>query len=152
MKKAILAVPALALCFGCETVEDRGTGEVAGTAAGGAAGGLLGSAIADENKAVWTLLGVAAGAFVGNRVGRYLDEREKEQVAQSTVDAAQTGDLQTWRNPESGRSGRARVVDRSPQGYEGECREVEQTVILPDGEERADTVIACRRAEGWVVV
>lgn len=47
-----------------------------------------------------------------------------------------------------GSSANAEVVEAP---VEQECRTVEQTVILENGEERTDQVTACRTAEGWAL-
>jgi len=152
MQKYIVVAASLSMLAtlgGCKTM---GTGETIGTAAGGVLGGVIGANASGKNKAVWTALGVAAGAYVGNQLGKYLDEKDKENVAGATVTAAETGEPQSWSNEDNGTSGTTKIVSAEPANTDGDCREIEQTVTLADGSTKADTVKACKGPDGWVVV
>lgn len=138
------------LVSGCETLDSAAT---LGTGAGAAIGGLIGSQMSDDNKGLWTLAGVAAGSFVGNKIGKYLDEREKESVAEATVQSAETGEVKEWSNSETGNSGKAEVVRTVQTSDDKTCREIQQTVSLADGGTQSETVTACKGADGaWQVV
>lgn len=153
--RLILTAGLLLALAACAGLQDQSGEEQAGTAAGAVAGGILGNVAAGENKALWTAVGAAAGAFAGNRIADHLTREDEKELAQATVTTADTGEPRTWRNPQSGHSGRTRVVDadpRAPRGYDGPCREVEQTVTLPDGTVERDTVLACLGPDGWAVV
>ena len=152
MYKVLFAAPLLACLVGCETIESMGTREAIGTTIGGIAGGVVGNRASGNNKVIWTAVGVAAGAFIGNQIGKYLDDRDKEQVAQATVVAADTGEPQEWSNPESGLSGQTKVVANKSGNADGECRDIEQSVTLADGSVKTDTVTACKGPDGWAVV
>ncbi len=81
-----------------------------GTVLGGALGGLIASQVADDNEEAWIAFGMLAGGFLGNQLGRYLDERDQQRMAVATQQAAATGVAQTWSNPDNGTAGQARVV------------------------------------------
>lgn len=102
---AILALAAL--LSGCQTT---GTNEQLGAIIGGAAGGIIGNQASGKNKALWTAVGVGAGAFIGSRIGRHLDEQDKQRMAEAAQRAAATGEAHSWSNPENNTQGQARVV------------------------------------------
>ncbi|MEP4071559.1 MAG: glycine zipper domain-containing protein [Parasphingorhabdus sp.] len=96
--------------FSLTACETTGSNQSLGTALGGLAGGVLGNIASDDNKALWTVVGAAAGAFVGNQIGRYLDDQDREKMAQSTQHALNNGKSQSWSSPDNGTAGRATVV------------------------------------------
>ena len=151
MKSPILSsVAAIVLLSGCETIDSAAS---IGTGAGAAIGGLLGNQIADENKTLWTMAGLAAGSFVGREIGKLLDESEKESVAESTVQSAETGETKKWSKTETGNSGSAKVIKTVETEENKTCREIQQTVSLADGTTKQDSVTACKGEDGaWQVV
>lgn len=87
---------------GCEKV---------GTGLGAAAGGVVGGVFAkDKYKPLAIAAGVIAGGFIGNKIGKYLDERDKQRMQEVTQKAIITGKDQSWTNPEAKTRGSARVV------------------------------------------
>lgn len=72
-----------------------------GAVIGAIAGAILGAAIS-EDKEKGALIGAAAGGLIGAGIGRFLDLRDRERLAQSTQETIVTGDEQTWSNPETG--------------------------------------------------
>lgn len=113
MKRLLLT--ALALTISMLTLtscENMGTKEKIGTTLGVITGGIIGNKIGGkDNKAIGTSLGITAGYFIGSSIGKYLDEQDKQRMAQSTQQAIATGQTQTWSNTENKTSGQARVVE-----------------------------------------
>ncbi len=132
--------------------------EKKGTAGGAVIGGILGNVLGknSKNRKWLTVLGVAAGAFIGNQIGKNLDEKDKEELANATIEAAETGEDQKWENKESGKSGEVKVTQAAlpkESTQYSECREIEQSVVLNDGSEATETVKACKGDEGaWAII
>ena len=75
--------------------------------------GLVGGLASDGN--VWAIgAGILVGGFVGNRIGKYLDDRDKEMLARSTSEAFSNGENQTFTNDDTGVSGEV-IVESSEQ-------------------------------------
>lgn len=110
MKARIGAVTTLLVATmplaGCQT-----TGKDLGAVFGGVAGGLLGSQVGSGTGRTLAIAGgVVAGTIIGRELGRYLDEKDQQQLAESTHATARTGGSSTWSNPETGASGSATAV------------------------------------------
>jgi surface antigen len=90
------------------------------------------------------------GAAVEKSIFGYLSELNQAQMATATARAVETGRTQTWHDSSSGASGSATPPTDSPPGPDAgdSCREVEQTVTLPDGRTGTQRVRACKRADG----
>jgi len=87
--------------------------QLLGTAGGAGVGGLIGGFASDGN--VFAIgAGILVGGFVGNRIGKYLDDRDKEMLAQSTSEAFSDGESQTFANDETGVSGEV-IVESSEE-------------------------------------
>jgi surface antigen len=150
----IVTVGACVLSLGaCETMSDR---EMAGTVVGGALGGLVGAQFGHHgDRALATGLGVALGAFVGNRIGRALDERDRiahDRAAQEALWASRSGYPYTW----SGQYAAGEVRpggDAYRDGSGRSCRRFTDTVTFRDGYRRSVEGVACLNPDGqWVVV
>jgi surface antigen len=145
--KTAVSLVAMALCLtGCKTIDVAGK---EGALIGGAIGGVLANNVAKDNKALWTLAGVAAGAFVGDQISKYLNDQDKEKMADATVVAAETGTPQAWGDDSSQTSGSAKVVKTTADN----CKEIEQSVNTSDAGVKTQTVKACKGDDGiWTVV
>jgi surface antigen len=99
---------ALGLALGAGPASAQGldrylTGENVGKAVGAVAGALLGAQIGGgTGKLAAVAVGTLAGYWVGGEVGRRLSQRDQQGIAQTTQTALDTGETQTWRNPETG--------------------------------------------------
>lgn len=84
------------------------TKQQAGTVLGGLAGAVVGSQIGDgKGQILATILMAGAGAYIGNKIGSMLDERDQQALAQQTQQAlnqAEAGAAQpmTWTSQHSG--------------------------------------------------
>lgn len=87
------------------------TNKSMGAIAGAVVGGVTAHELADgKNEKLWAVGGAVAGAWIGSRVGQYLDEKDQQKMAESSQKAIITGEKQTWSNSETKVSGSAEVV------------------------------------------
>jgi len=102
---------AVLVLAGCETLPNKeGTGTGIGAVLGGTVGNLACRGEGIGVRALCTAGGAAVGGFLGNRIGKYLDEQDKIRMASATEKALETGETQKWVGDESGVRGEARVV------------------------------------------
>ena len=53
---------------------------------------MLGKAFGGDSATILSAVGgAAAGAWIGNRIGQYLDERDRDELSRSTQVSAVTG-------------------------------------------------------------
>lgn len=112
-KAAVVALLASVSLVACSTQEGTGTGIGAlfGAAVGGALGGKKGA-----------LIGAAVGALAGNRIGAYLDAKDREELNKVTarnIERMADGETVTWTNPDNDVS-----VDVTVEGTDSITREV----------------------------
>jgi surface antigen len=155
------------------------TNEQTGQLIGGVVGALAGKAVAGDDddtvKAIAILGGAALGAWVGGKIGRGLDEKERQRLAMSTQQVldAPVASNSTLRQPIAQQSPAARaeaptdkwVSPTNPQtttgsttlmqvssngAQGGECRTVRQLVVK-NGQEVSEDVKFCRQtaSSGW---
>ncbi len=135
---------------------DLGTGrcnrELVGSLLGAAAGGFLGSKVGDGNGQLAAVAGGALlGFLVGGGVGRTMDEVDQNCIGQ-TLEHAQDGQQITWNNPQT--STRYQVVPtRTVQRSDGRyCREYTTTAVV-NGRTQNTYGRACRQPDGsWQLV
>ena len=110
MKKIHLVIASffIVTLFGCQHSNLSKTS--LGTGVGAVIGGLSGKMLGNGKNEV-ALIGAVAGGWIGNRIGEYLDEQDKQRLAQSSQEAIRTGKTQTWKNPETNNSGQVEVID-----------------------------------------
>jgi len=144
---AILATSLLAGCAGSGGGSGI-TNEQGGTVLGALGGAAIGAAASDGN---WWAIGAGAlvGGLVGNRVGNYLDERDRQQAystANYALDNNQDGQTATWSNPQNNTGGYTTPTD-TYQTASGTCRTY-QTGIEANGQSQSGTGTACRQPDG----
>jgi surface antigen len=149
----IVAIISVGLLLqGCSGMSKQG----GGTLIGGALGGLVGSRFGGGGGNIAaTGLGVIAGAFIGNQIGKSMDEQDKlmlERSSQKALENAPSGSSVEWRNPDSGHYGSVtptRTFNNTAGRY---CREYVQTVVIGGKEEKAYGK-ACRQPDGqWQII
>ncbi|WP_184716205.1 SH3 domain-containing protein [Caulobacter sp.] len=97
--------------FACE---GSGGKQEGGALIGAAAGALLGNKVGGKkNKTLGTLVGAAAGAAAGGYIGCRMQSTDANMAEQATKKALETGVAQTWSNSRTGNSGRISVVSSS---------------------------------------
>lgn len=70
---------------------------------GGVGGALLGSQIGGgKGKLVAIAAGTIGGLFLGGEVADYLTKKDQQGIAQTSQQALDTGQTQTWTNPDTG--------------------------------------------------
>lgn len=82
-----------------------------GTIIGAGLGALLGSTLGGDNKVVGTAVGALLGGFLGNEIGGYLDEQDRQQMAAITKSTIETGQANSWTNPDTKVAAKTRVVE-----------------------------------------
>lgn len=93
-------------------VLEKLTKENVGKGVGGVLGGVLGSQIGDgSGKTAATIVGALAGYWLGGEVGRRMQESDRYGLAQTTATAMDTGQPQSWVNPETGVRTEVQVQD-----------------------------------------
>ena len=139
----------------CQTLQNSPK-QTVGTLLGAGLGALAGSQIGSgKGQLVAVALGTLGGAFLGSEVGKSLDKADRlfmERNARDTLERTRTGQISTWRNPDSGHSGTF-TPTRTFQMASGQpCREYQQTVTIGGRTENAYGT-SCRQADGsWKIV
>lgn len=110
-----LAVAAIVLA-GCQSMQNMSKEDL-GMLIGGVTGGLVGTQIGGgRGRVLATVIAAAAGAWIGNRIGRHLDAADRERLAVSTHQAAATGRGNSWSNPDTGVRSTVRVKNSTTRG------------------------------------
>lgn len=124
--------------------QNWGSNETGGAIFGTLLGGVIGGAIGGRGggRIVGGIVGATVGGIIGGSIGRSLDEQERRQLAAMTRATASSGVGQSYR----GKSG---TISTRMTSEAGNCRTVEQEVVLNDGTKRTDSVQACHTAQGW---
>jgi surface antigen len=121
-----------------------------GAVVGGVVGGAIANRVGDEHRTVATIIGVAAGALIGHRIGRELDERDRGCFGHA-LEIGELGRTVVWTNESTGvRYEMAPGADRQRDGVA--CREF--TLAAVAGTERSSQRgLACQAQPGvWQVV
>lgn len=148
MKKlsAVVVTGLLSLSLvGCSSNEDTGT------LVGGVAGGLLGSQFGGgAGRIAATVIGAGAGAFIGNRIGKSMDDTDKLK-AQQALEDNKVGQTTSWKNPDNGNTYTV-TPTKTYQQDNTYCREFTQTATIADKPQQIYGT-ACRQPDGtWKVV
>jgi len=156
MKKNLLLPNLMLLISFCSTanaecVQDQtGGGEIVGTLVGAALGGLVGSQFGGgTGNKVAIGVGVLAGGFLGNKVGKSLDCQDQQYHYDTTQNALETekiGQTSMWTNPDTGHSGditptRTYTLECQP------CRDFTRTIYV-DGANEDIQGTDCREEDG----
>jgi surface antigen len=121
-----------------------------GAVVGGVVGGAIAHRVADEHPVVATIIGVTAGALVGHRIGRELDERDRDCFGHA-LELGEVGRTVIWTNEVTGvRYELSPGADRERNGTP--CREF--TMIAVAGKEKSSRRgLACQSQPGvWQVM
>ncbi|MEA2093724.1 MAG: glycine zipper domain-containing protein [Pseudomonadota bacterium] len=134
------------LTAGCESMDKQDMG----TAIGGVVGGLIGYKI-DDGGMGGVLIGAAVGGLIGNVIGNYMDESDRQKVADA-LDDSPSGVTTRWHNKDTGYEyALTPTSDAYPEG-DNECRNFDQEVIV-DGERKVIQAVACKQSgqDNWEV-
>lgn len=106
--------------------EQQGSGntEIMGRLLGAGVGALLGSQVGGgKGQLAAVAVGALAGAWLGGEAANRLTQTDRQGIAQTTNTALDTGQAQTWTNPDTGVTTRVSVkdstVERAPLQAEG---------------------------------
>jgi surface antigen len=141
---ALMLLPA---CAPDGVSQEKSAAAIGGTAAA-LATALLPRQMGKDVRALITVGAVTGGALIGRQVGRYLDAQDRERMNASAQQALDTGQVQTWSNPDTGTAGRV-VSSAAPASSGPNCRILSQTVTFADGRQEAESVTTCRGRDGW---
>lgn len=124
--------------------------EAIATVVGGVVGGAIASRVADENRTVATIIGIAAGALVGNKIGERLDEADRGCVGHA-LEIGVAGRPVVWTNESTGvRYELSPGAERDRGGTS--CREYTM-VAVADGGRSSSRGLACQSNDGvWEFV
>jgi surface antigen len=115
-----------------------------GTGIGAVLGGVLGSQIGN-NKTTGILIGAAVGGLVGRIIGKYMDDNDRQKVAQS-LDESPSGKTTAWTNQKTGNKYELTPGDNYVSSEGNKCREFEQEVIVNGKREKVNGT-ACKEPE-----
>ena len=108
-----------------------------------------------SNKNIWMILGVGAGALLGNNIGAQLDEKDRllaGPTIQQTLELGPDNSVGSWQNPNTGHSGTVVPTQTVVASTGQPCREFITTVTI-GGVEQQGYGTACRQADGsWKIV
>jgi surface antigen len=121
-----------------------------GAVVGGVVGGAIANRVGDEHRTVATIIGVAAGALIGHKIGRELDERDRSCFGHA-LELAAPGRTVVWTNETTGvRYELAPGADRQHDG--AACREF-ALAAMAGAEKSTRRGLACQSQPGvWRVV
>lgn len=145
--KRFMVIVLAVLLPACQSAETRRFGSVLGSVAGSIGGSYLGSYLGGgtAGRILGAVAGGVAGYYVGSTVGGYLGKEDKQRMAQASQTAFNTGQTQTFSNPDTGLRGTAEVVPSTQAGQQnGECKTIRQTVVLKDGKTVTEDVKSCK--------
>lgn len=150
-KTVIIAALASLSLTGCEM--DKGQiGTLAGAAVGAGAGKLIGGK--GTSGTIGLIVGALAGGYLGNQVGKWLTDKDRDKIDETTSKAAESGksgEAFYWTNPESGNRGSVAATESYTTGGQS-CRAITQTVTTANGQSANGSGTVCKQPDGtWKV-
>ena len=127
-----------------------------GTLLGTGVGALIGSQVGSgKGKLAAVAVGALGGAYLGSELGKsldYVDRQKASKAEQTALENNRTGVATSWRNPDTGNSGRV-IPKTATQLASGEyCREYEHEIVV-DGRTETAKGTACRQSDGnWRMI
>lgn len=109
---AALVALAVAQPAAAQGVLDNIDNEDIGRVLGGIGGAVLGAQFGSgTGQLIATAAGAVGGLFLGGEIAKRLGGRDQKGIADTTTRALETGETQTWQNPDTGVSTTARVQE-----------------------------------------
>lgn len=155
MKFFVFCFSSLILCCSCTltttTAQDQGPKQAVGTVTGMVLGGKVANDFAEgsRNEGLWTIAGVALGAFLGNEVGASMDRQDAmlaERAAMQALETNKTKQASVWKNPDTGNFGSVYPTNTFSKNGQP-CREFTQEITIGGKVETAFGK-ACRNPDG----
>lgn len=146
--KVTIISATLTSMVGCAGLSNREQGKMIGAVAGAVGAHQLSKGHKDRGWAIG--IGALLGTVVGERVGKYLDERDRQLMnrnVQDTLEYARSGERSSWSNPDSGHSGVTEVKRTYSTNMGQYCREFTTTVNV-GGRDELGYGTACRQPDG----
>ncbi|HEX6859691.1 MAG TPA: SH3 domain-containing protein [Caulobacteraceae bacterium] len=100
----------LSSIFSCEA---SGQKQEAGAAIGAVLGGIIGNQVAKNERGLGTVLGAAVGAAAGSWIGCKMQSTDQARAQTAMRAALDSGQTQSWSNPQTGAWGKVEVVSSS---------------------------------------
>ena len=146
--KWLMIIVLITLLPACQTGDARRVGGVIGSVTGSIGGSYLSRYLGGgtAGNIAGAVAGSLAGYYVGAYIAGYLGEEDKQRMAQASQTAFNTGQTQTFSNPDNGLKGKAEVVPsvQATARPNGECKMLRQTIILKDGQTVTEDVKSCK--------
>ena len=155
MKFFVFCFSSLIFCCSCTltttTAQDQGPKQAVGTVTGMVLGGKVANDFAEgsRNEGLWTIAGVALGAFLGNEVGASMDRQDAmlaERAAMQALETNKTKQASVWKNPDTGNFGSVYPTNTFSKNGQP-CREFTQEITIGGKVETAFGK-ACRNPDG----
>jgi surface antigen len=143
----LMIIALITLLPACQTADARRVGGVIGSITGSLGGSYLSQYLGGgtAGRIAGAVAGSLAGYYVGAYIAGYLGEEDKQRMAQASQTAFNTGQTQTFSNPDNGLTGKAEVVPTTPPTQQnGECKTIRQTIVLKDGKTVTEDVRSCK--------
>ena len=109
-----------------------------------------------KGKLVAVAIGALGGAFAGSQLGKALDDIDRlkaNETQQSALENNRDGVSSTWKNPNTGNSGKVTPTQTVRKESSAEdCRNYEHEILV-DGQKEVVKGTACRKSDGsWRVI
>lgn len=142
--KRLLVVALVVLLPACQSTDTRQVGGLLGSIGGAIGGSYLGRYLGGgtAGSIAASVLGGVGGWYVGAAIGGRLGKDDQQRMVDASQRAFDTGQTQTFSNPDSGVKGRAEIVSSAQQNPE--CKTIRQTVVLKDGKTVTEDVNNCK--------
>jgi len=142
--KRLIVVALIMVLPACQSTDTRQVGGLLGSIGGAIGGSYLGRYLGGgtAGSIAASVLGGVAGWYVGAGIGQHLGKDDQQRMVDASQRAFDTGQTQTFSNPNSGVKGRAEIVSSAQQNPE--CKTIRQTVVLKDGQTVTEDVNNCK--------
>jgi surface antigen len=142
--KRLIVVALVMVLPACQSTDTRQVGGLLGSIGGALGGSYLGRYLGGgtAGSIAASVLGGVAGWYVGAGIGQHLGKDDQQRMVDASQRAFDTGQTQTFSNPNSGVKGRAEIVSSAQQNPE--CKTIRQTVVLKDGQTVTEDVNNCK--------
>lgn len=138
----VLVIALAVLLSACQSTDTRRVGGLAGSIAGSIGGSYLGSYLGDTvGSILGAVIGGVGGYYLGSEIGGHLGKDDQRRMAETSQQAYETNQTQTFTNPDTGVSGTAEVVGADDARN---CKTIRQTVVLKDGKTVTEDVKSCK--------
>jgi surface antigen len=141
--RRLTVIALVMLLAACQSNETRRFGGVLGSVAGSIGGSYLGSYLGGgtAGRILGAVAGGVGGYYLGSTIGGHLGKDDQRRMAETSQQAYETNQTQTFTNQDSGVRGKAEIVGAA----EGrECKIIRQTVVLKDGKTVTEDVKSCK--------